>query len=159
MISDDRFIQPIFLWIFFGELEHLWGLMDVIYVDQLSPAWEICGHALSQFRQIWRVFTLFFTWPKFVQQKVPNKKILNYQELTKNSTPKLSPILHWFYSKQHMASFWCRNILLIGDFKNTKAYQNIWGNRWSDQSFFTYKSFPKLTVTLPHKIYDQIIVR
>ena len=33
-------------------LEHLRGAMDVIYVGQLSPAWGIRGHALSQFPQI-----------------------------------------------------------------------------------------------------------
>ena len=39
----------------------------------------------------------------------------------------LSPILHWFYPIRYMASFWCGNVLLIGDFKNTKAYQNMHG--------------------------------
>ena len=28
-----------------------------------------------------------------------------------------------------MASFWCGNVLLIGDFKNTKTYQNMRGQQ------------------------------
>ena len=34
---------------FLGALEDLGGSMDVMYVGQLQPAWEIRGHALSQF--------------------------------------------------------------------------------------------------------------
>ena len=46
-------LNPFFLE-FLGALEHLGrGIyMLVIYVGQLSPAWGIRGHALSQFLQI-----------------------------------------------------------------------------------------------------------
>ena len=37
---------------FLGTLEHLGGEIDVIYVGQLPPVWEIRGNALSQFPQI-----------------------------------------------------------------------------------------------------------
>ena len=63
--------------------------MDVIYLGHLSPAWGIRGHVLSQFPQIWRVFTPFFVWPNFGQKKVLNKRTLKYQELTENPIPKL----------------------------------------------------------------------
>ena len=81
---------------FLGALEHLTGVMDVIYIDQLSAARGIRDHALSQFPHIWRVFTLFLIWPKFVQKKVPNKRNLKYQKLTKNPLPKLG-LDHFIY--------------------------------------------------------------
>ena len=129
---------------FLAALEHLSEVMDVIYVGQLSSAWVIHGHALSQFPQIWRVFTLFLIWPSFVQKKVSNKMTLKYKELTKSPIPKLGsevyiyPQLHWFYLIRCMVSFWSGNNLLKGDFKrilpkgyfkNTKTYQNIWGQQ------------------------------
>ena len=30
---------------------------------------------------------------------------------------------------KYMVSFWCGNTLLEVDFKNTKTYQNIWGQQ------------------------------
>ena len=36
---------------FLGELEHLGGTIDSIYVGQLPPVWGIRGNALSQFPQ------------------------------------------------------------------------------------------------------------
>ena len=47
-----------------------------------------------------------------------------------------------------MTSFWSGCMLLIEDFKNTKAYQNVrgegWGggNRWLGHAFFTKKIYP-----------------
>ena len=48
-----------------------------------------------------------------------------------------------------MTSFWSGSMLLIEDFKNTKAYQNVrggrgggGGNRWSGHAFFTKKIYP-----------------
>ena len=32
---------------FLDALDHLSGVIDVIYVDQLSPVWGIRGHALT----------------------------------------------------------------------------------------------------------------
>ena len=37
----------------------------------------------------------------------------------------LYPTLHLFYPRRYMVSFWYGNTLLEGDFKNTKAYQNM----------------------------------
>ena len=116
---------------FLGALEHLSEVMDVIYVGQLSSAWVIRGYTLSQFPQIWRVFTLFLIWPNFVQKKVSNKMTLKYKELTKSPIPKLGsecyiyPQLHWFCLIRCMVNFWSGNNLLKGDFKNAKTYQNM----------------------------------
>ena len=110
---------------YLGALRHLSGVMDVMYVDQLSLAWGILGHALSQYLQIWWVFTPIIMWPHFVQKKVPNKRTLKYQEI--GVIPLyLPPILHSFYTIRYMVSFWCGNTLLEGDFKNTKTYQNMY---------------------------------
>ena len=40
-----------------------------------------------------------------------------------------------------MANFWGGHVLLIGDFKNRKAYQNMRGSRWSDNFFFYQENF------------------
>ena len=37
---------------YLGALGHLSGVMDVMHVDQVSRAWGIRGHALSQYLQI-----------------------------------------------------------------------------------------------------------
>ena len=110
-LVSDRFIQHNFLRIC-RRVESFMrgnGSMDVIYVGQLSPAWGFSGHALSRFPQIWRVLTPFLVWLNFTQNKAPNKRTL-------------------------MGRFGCGNILLIGDFKSAIAYQNMWGNMWSDHS-------------------------
>ena len=33
------------------------------------------------------------------------------------------------YPITYIAGFWCGNILLIGNFKNARAYQNMWGQQ------------------------------
>ena len=58
---------------FLGAFEHLLGVMDVVYVGQLPPAWGDRGHALSHFHQICRVSTPFVIWPNFAQKNVPNQ--------------------------------------------------------------------------------------
>ena len=63
---------------FLGALEHLAGATDVIYAGQLPPVWGIRGNAISQFPQIWRVFTPFPIWPNFAQKKLPNKRTLKF---------------------------------------------------------------------------------
>ena len=57
---------------------------------------------------------------------------------------------------KYMVSFWCGNTLLEGDFKNTKTYQNIWGQQVVRPPlvYFYLEKFIQidLTVNLPHKI-------
>ena len=64
-------------------------IVHAIYVGQLIPSRGIPGHTLSQFTQIWRVFTPCLIWPNLAHNKVPNKRTLKYQKLTKNPIPKL----------------------------------------------------------------------
>ena len=71
--------------------------MDVIYVGQLSPAWGIRDHALSQSPQVSRGVTPILICPDLVQKKVPNKKTLLYPELTKNPIPKKGSV-HYIYA-------------------------------------------------------------
>lgn len=83
---------------FLSALEHLGGAMEVIYVGQMPPAWEIHGNALSQLSQISRVLTPFLKSSNFAQKKVPNKKTLKFLNLTKNPITKLGSD-HYIYSQ------------------------------------------------------------
>ena len=120
---------------FLSALEQLSGVMDVIYVGQLSPEWGIRGHALSQFPKIWRVFTEFLIWPNFGQKKVPKdgSKISRIDQASNTEIGVrplyLCPILHSFYRIRYMVSFWYGNNLLEGDLKKTEPYQNIRGQQ------------------------------
>ena len=57
-----------------------------------------------------------------------------------------------------MFSFWCGNALLEGDFKNTKTYQDIWGQQVIRPLLFYLEKFIKLRINLPHKVYGQFSV-
>ena len=76
--ASGRFIPPIFLGIFRRIGTFRRGNWCDTYVGQLPPVWGIRGNALSQFPQIWRVFTPFLIWPNFTQKKRPNKRTLKF---------------------------------------------------------------------------------
>ena len=124
--------------------------MDVKYVGQLSPAWGISDHALSQLPQIWRVFTSFFTWQNFVPKTISNKR--KYQERTKNQIPKLGSdryIYVQFYIDftpiGYIVSFWrTSNTLLEGNFKNTKTDQRLWGQQMVRPLLFYLEKFNQI---------------
>ena len=54
---------------FLGALEHLTGVVDVIYIGQLSPARGIHGHALSQFPPNLRSFYPISYMAKFCAEE------------------------------------------------------------------------------------------
>ena len=129
---------------FLGVLEHLRGAMYVICAGQLPPALGIRGNALSQFPQIWWVLTPFLLWPNFALKRVSNK-ILKTDQKSNNEIGVrplyLSPILHRGYHIRHMARFWYGKTSLKEDFKNTKSYQNIQGQKMVRQLIFYLQKF------------------
>lgn len=72
---------------FLGALEHLSGIMDVIYIGQLSPAWVFVATRLANFPKFDEFFISYMV--KFYAEESSKQKTLKYQELTKNPTPKL----------------------------------------------------------------------
>ena len=131
--------------------------MDVIYVSQQLPVWEIHGNMLSQFFQIWRVLTQFLISQNLAQKKLPNKRTLKYPDQKSNHEIGVrqlcsSPILHWFYPTRYMISFWCGNVLLIADFKNIKAYQYMWGQQENRPLLFYQEKFNQIDSYFPHNI-------
>ena len=72
---------------FLGALEHLSGIMDVIYIGQLSPAWVFVATRLANFPKFDELFISYMV--KFYAEESSKQKTLKYQELTKNLIPKL----------------------------------------------------------------------
>ena len=82
---------------FLGALEHLSGIMDVIYTGQLSPAWVFVATRLANFPKFDEFFISYMV--KFYAEESSKQKTLKYQELTKNLIPKLGSDRYIFMPK------------------------------------------------------------
>ena len=142
--ASDRFIQPIFLRIFRS-------IGPFIRDNGCNICWSAVNCMGNSLQRPLVMFspnlTIVYHVPyiaKFCVEESSNQKDSKISGTHQKSNTKigirsvyLSSILHWFYPKRYMISFWYGNTLLKGNFKNTKLIKICGGNRWSDRSFFT----------------------
>ena len=114
--ASDRFVQRIFLSIIRCIGTFITGNgCDVIYVSLLSRLDLTISYPISYMAK--------FCAGESSKQK-ESKMSKTYQKSSSKIRVRslyLSPILHWFYPVRYVITFWCDNIFLTGDFKNTKV--------------------------------------
>ena len=156
----DRFIQPIFFRIFvrigtFGrgnECDIGWSA-----ATSIGDLWKRTKSISPNLTSSYSISYMVKCCTEESSYQKDSKVLKTYQKSNNRIGVRplyLSPILHWVYSKRYMAGFWCGNVLLIGDFKNTKAYQTTRGQQVVRPLAFYPKNLTKLTANLPHKIYS-----